>query len=213
MAYAYPLMLDVVDRLIVIAGGGGVAARKARGVLDAGAQRVRAVAPHFGDAFPDAVERVIETYRPAHLDSAGLVFAATDSAEVNDAVVRDARARGLLVCRADANDDAPGDFATPAKFTRGPVTVTLSASGNAALAAHLRDQLAALWDDRWTAMAEAMQTLRPWLRDETGLDLTLRPEVFRDLASNEAIEMLAKSGLDGLRAWLVRRHAALKLTT
>src|SRR5438874_11292581 len=44
---AYPLMLDLRDRLVVIVGGGAVAARKARGLLDAGATRVRVISPTF----------------------------------------------------------------------------------------------------------------------------------------------------------------------
>ena len=127
--HAYPLLLDVTDRLVVIIGGGVVASRKARGVLEAGATRVRMVAPSFADEVPEAVERVASRYEPAHLDGAGLVFAATDCAEVNDEVVRDARVRGLLVCRANSDDDLPGDFVTPAKLTRGPVTIAVDSYG------------------------------------------------------------------------------------
>ena len=35
MAYSYPILLDLTGKLIVIVGGGKVAVRKARGVLDA----------------------------------------------------------------------------------------------------------------------------------------------------------------------------------
>src|SRR5690242_5848317 len=107
-------MLDVTDRLVVIVGGGPVAARKAAGVLEAGATRVRCVAPAFDPAVPESVERVEETYEPRHLDGAGLVFAATDLPAVNDAVVRDARARGVLATRADSDEEDPGDFTVPA---------------------------------------------------------------------------------------------------
>ena len=91
--HAYPIMLDVTDRLVVIVGGGAVAVRKAAGVIEAGATpgcvRRRRLTP----AMPEAVERVEAPYEPRHLDGAGLVFAATDLPAVNDAVVRDARAR------------------------------------------------------------------------------------------------------------------------
>ena len=52
---------------------------------------------------------------------AGLVFAATNVPAVNDAVVRDANARGVLVNRADASDELPGDFSTPAVHRDGAV--------------------------------------------------------------------------------------------
>jgi precorrin-2 dehydrogenase / sirohydrochlorin ferrochelatase len=106
-------MLDLCDRLVVIVGGGSVAARKAAGVLAAGAERVRAVAPVFAAGFPAGVERIEEPFREEHLEGAGLVFAATDSGEVNEAVVLAARRRGLWVNRADGlGVETPGDEGT-----------------------------------------------------------------------------------------------------
>src|SRR3954468_7060995 len=113
MPHNYPLLLNVTDRQIVIVGGGEVAVRKAKGLLAAGAKRVRVVAPRFHQAMPETVQRVVETYRQEHLNAADLVFAATDDPAVNDAIVRDARVLKILVCRADL-DQNKGDFATPA---------------------------------------------------------------------------------------------------
>jgi siroheme synthase-like protein len=199
------MLLNVSERLIVIIGGGAVAARKAAGVLEAGAKHVRVVSPEFREDFPPNVERVNEAYRAAHLDGAGLVFAATDDADVNDAIVRDAHARGLLVCRADSDDELPGDFITPAQFARGPVQVTVSA-GSAALAALLRDLVAERWDDGWTRMAEVMVTLRPQLMGDARVDPHTRRAIFRSLATREALDVLNARGQEGLFAWLSSRH-------
>src|SRR3954471_23544402 len=193
---AYPLLLDVADRLVVIVGGGAVAVRKAKGVLEAGARRVRCIAPDFHPELPAAVDRVPEPYEPRHLDGAGLAFACTDSADVNDAVCRDCRARGILVNRADADDEQPGDFTVPAKFRQGPVTVTVSV-GSPALAAFIRDRLTAAWDPRWAAMAEAMRVLRPQIV-ASGLSPRERARAFARLASEEALDLLARGGLDEL---------------
>lgn len=200
-------MLDVTERLVVIIGGGAVASRKAKGVIDAGATRVKMVAPTFAPDVPQCVERVVASYDSSHLAGAGLVFASTDSAEVNDAVLRDARARGVLACRADADDEEPGDFVTPAKLVRGSIVVTVSA-GSPALSAMIRDGLAERFDPRWKAMAEQMQTLRPMIR-ASGLDQTRRAAVFRSLASAEAFVVLAERGPDGLRMWLKERYPEL----
>ncbi len=206
VSHAYPIMLDVTGRTVVIVGGGAVACRKAAGVLAAGASAVRAVAPAFVPDFPEAVERVQRAYDPADLDGADLVFAATDAPAVNDAVVRDARAR--RVWASHAGDGAAGDFVTPARFDRGPVTVTVSA-GSAALAVLVRDGLADRFDPAWAAMAELMLDLRPRLRDQ--LDEPTRRAVFRDLATDEACRVLADSGNDKLFEWLRQRHPAFIL--
>ena len=204
MAFNYPLMLDLTHRLVVVIGGGAVAARKAGGLLDAGATRVRVVSPAFHAKMPEGVDRVIGSYEPCHLDGAGLVFAVTNSAEVNDAVVRDATARGLLVNRADADDANPGDFATPAMFRQGSVAVTVSA-GSPALSAVIRDRLRDNWDPRWTRMAEAMQSMRPQIVADPALSPDRRAAMFRWLATEEALAIMEKEGVAGVmkQAWRV----------
>lgn len=206
--YAYPLMLDVNDRLIIIIGGGAVAARKARGVIKAGAKRVRAVAPSFDAVIPANVEKVQEAYSPRHLDRAGLVFAATDRPDVNEAVVRDARERGILVARADSDDAEPGDFTTPAHFREGPVIVSVSA-GSAALAASIRDDLAERFDPRWSVMADLMKTLRPLVLKTLSGNAERRTKVLRALATDEAIAR-ADQGLSGVLTWLAERYPEFK---
>jgi siroheme synthase-like protein len=213
MRYRYPMMLDVSDRLAVIVGGGGVAVRKARGLIEGGATRVRCVSPAFDLRLPASVERVAARYAPAHLDGAALAFATTDDPGVNEAVVRDARARGILVSRADFSheddDHTAGDFSTPATWRHGRVTVTVSGGGSPALAGQIRDGLIARWDPRWTAMGEAMAVIRPVLLRADGVDPAARAAAFRDLATDEALAVLDSGSVADLYDWLLRRHPTL----
>jgi siroheme synthase-like protein len=207
--HAYSIMLDVTDRPVVIVGGGTVAVRKAKGLLDAGATRVVCVSPSFDPAMPDAVERVEEAYEPRHLDGARLVFAATDLPAVNDAVVRDARARGALVSRADVDEDLLGDFTVPAVWRHGPFTLTLSASGNPALAVFVRDALVQGWNPSWDSLAHVTNLLRPRLMAAKWIDGPTRRQILRDLATGEALEVLRQQNLEGLLKWLSARHPEL----
>ena len=206
--YGYPILLDVSEQTIVIIGGGAVAARKARGLLEAGATRLRCVALEFCEDLPREVERVSAAYQPAHLDGAILIFAATDRPEVNERVVRDAHARNVLVSRADADEGEPGDFATPAKFQRGEVILSVLA-GSPALSVFIRDQLAERFEVRWEKMADVTRELRSMVRarqpraDE-------RRRIFYELASPEAFAVLDRNGADGLRRWLLERHPELR---
>lgn len=201
-------MLDVGDRRVVIVGGGGVAVRKASGLIAAGATRVIVVAPSAMAGIPPGVERVVEPYAPHHLDGADLVFAATDVPAVNDQVVADARGRGIWVCRADSDETNPGDFIVPARFSEGPVTVAVSA-GSAALAVAIRDAIRADFDRKWALVANAMVTLRPAVIATPGLSAEKRRAVFHDLASAEAREIVAGEGVRGLVEWATRRHPEL----
>lgn len=210
MLHAYPMMLDVSDRLVVIVGGGAVAARKAAGLIECGATRVRCVAPAFDPSMPNDVERIAERYEPRHLDDAGLVFASTDDPRVNDAVVQDAHARGLLVNRADGYHTFPGDFSTPAVSRHGPVTLTVSAGGSPALAVLIREGIKSQWDPRWTAMAKAMLVLRPFLLGEGAIDAEARMRALSDLATEEALASLGAGGsVRDVYDWLRRRHPML----
>jgi precorrin-2 dehydrogenase/sirohydrochlorin ferrochelatase len=200
-------MLDLSDRLVVIVGGGAVAARKARGLLEAGATRVRAVSPTFSAEMPAQIERVEHEYDPRWIDGATLVFAATDNAGVNDQIVRDARRLGILVNRADSHEDNPGDFATPAVHRDGELILTMSAN-SPALSAAIRDRLAEHCDPKWTKMAAAMCELRPRIV-AGGAPIEYRRNAFRDLASDEAMEILDRDGLEQLWAWLRERNKGI----
>jgi precorrin-2 dehydrogenase/sirohydrochlorin ferrochelatase len=199
----YSILLDVTDRLCVIVGGGAVAVRKAQGLIDAGARNVCMIAPEFSPDVPESVRKVLERYQPQHLEHAGVVFAATNVSEVNDRVVRDAKARGILVNRVDADEISPGDFVTAATLRKGPATLAVSA-GSAALSVMIRDQLASQWKPGWTAMAEAMIQMRAEIKKQW--DEKTRRKIFRDLATDEAIYILASQGLDGLRQWIEQRY-------
>jgi siroheme synthase-like protein len=205
MPHAYPLMLDVADRLVVIVGGGAVATRKATGLIECGATRVRCVSPELDPGMPEQVEHVWGTYERKHLDGADLVYAATNDPDVNAAVVRDARAQGILVNRADAgDDDTAGDFSTPARFKSGPVMLTVTAGGPA-LSAMIRDGVAAKWDERWTQMAEALQILRPVIVAKRNVPESKRRAALRELATPEAMDVLERGGVGALRSWLEAR--------
>jgi siroheme synthase-like protein len=186
----------------VIVGGGEVAVRKAQGLLAAGATRVRVVSPEISDEMPEGVERVNELFDARHLEGAGLVFAATNAPGVNMAVVREARRRGVFVNRADVSVEEPGDFATPAIWKRGAITITVSTSGSAALAVKVRDDIAKKIDPLHVKMAAAMTSVRPALRRARKLSPMRRREALRSLASDDAMAALAAGGMSGLKKWL-----------
>jgi precorrin-2 dehydrogenase/sirohydrochlorin ferrochelatase len=200
------MMLDVSQRLVVIVGGGAVAARKARGLLDGGASRVRMISPDFCDTVPPEVERITGGYELRHLEGAGLVFAATDDTAVNDAVVNDAHGLNLLVNRADATETSEGDFATPATLRHEDLVITVSTGGAPALAAAIRDDLRAKLDPRLTAMVRAVKDLRP--RALEILDIERRRQILRGMTTPQALQVLDRQGVQGLWNWLCQCHPA-----
>ncbi len=195
------MLLDVTNRPIVIVGGGAVAARKAEGLLAAGATKITVVSTAFIEGMPAAVTRVESPYRAFHLKNAGLVFAATSSHDVNDAVVRDARKKGILVARVDQGEEA-GDFTAMATYRDSSIFLAVSASGSPAIAARVRDHLGGALDRDLVMLADANAQLRPLVLGFKGLTDTQRRDVLRRLASDEAITQLKAGGMQRLTDWL-----------
>jgi siroheme synthase-like protein len=136
----YPVLLSLTGRPCLVVGGGPVAARKARGLLAAGAD-VTVVAPEISpevEAIGVHVER--RAYQRGDVAGFRLVIAATDDPAVNGAVYDDADAAGIWVNAAD--DPGTCSFTLPAVLRRGDLTVSVSTAGHSpALARWLRDQI------------------------------------------------------------------------
>ena len=191
--HGLPIVLNVQGWRALVVGGGRVAARKARQLLAAGAD-VFAVAPAFGDDFPDDAERLARPFEAGDVAGCRIAFACADDPAVNDAVVAASRAAGVLANRADAGD---ADLRALAAWREGEVLVAASAGG-AALSAKLRADLVNKLDRRYLTLAAVMADERPALVAEN------RPDLLRWLASDEALD-LASDG-PALRHALAERR-------
>jgi precorrin-2 dehydrogenase/sirohydrochlorin ferrochelatase len=158
-AVLYPLFMDVSGKRCVVVGGGGVASRKARGLLGSGAHVVVVspeVAPEI-EAMDVAVER--RPYAPGDLAGAALAFAATDRREVNAAVAREATQNGIPVNVADRPTE--GDFALPSVLRRGGLQVAVSTGGaSPTLARRVRDALEPSFGAEWAGVVERFRSAR-----------------------------------------------------
>jgi len=163
----YPVALDLRDRLCLVVGGGPVAEAKVEGLLEAGA-RVTVVSPEVTELLAAwAIDgRIIHRpheYRAGDLDGQQLVFSATDRREVTEAVVADARRRGLWVNAAD--DPAFCDFLLPSVLRRGRLVVAVSTGGaSPALAARVRRDLESYFTPEYEELVELAAEVRRELR-------------------------------------------------
>lgn len=143
----YPIVMNVQGRLAVVVGGGSVAERKVAALLEAGAT-VRVVSPELAPALEHLRGRGQITWEARRfeatlLDGATLAFAATNDDAVNAAVVAAARQRSILVN--DASKAERGDFATPAVYRKGELTISVDTGGTApAVSKLVREKLGGL---------------------------------------------------------------------
>lgn len=185
MGEDYPIRVDLAGELVVIVGGGTVAERRIRRLLEAGAE-VRIVAPEVTDELEAAagageIDWERRPYRGGDLKGARLAFAATDAPAVQSQIVDEARRRGILVDAVGRSAD--GDFAVPAVADLGRVRLSIDTGGaSPALAAALRRHLESELDPAWGRAAEWLARLRPAVVRE--LEPDARRELFRALVAD-----------------------------
>jgi len=205
--FAYPIVLNLSGRRVVVVGGGEVALRKARALADAGA-RVRVVAPKLAPGFAEdgRFECLAARYEKQRLEGALVAVAATDDEAVNRQVAEDARAAGVLVNVVDRPELC--DFIVPAQVRRGDLVVAVSTGGAApALAKRLRERLEKEFGPEYAVLLEALREVRDDLKKRKVSPETRR-RVFERLAEDDIVDA-ACQGADALRQAVAKVVAGL----
>ena len=135
----YPIELDLAGKHAVVVGGGQVALRRTKALVEAGAN-VTVIAPVIAQEFSTlGVTVVPRPYRDSDLAGAWLAHAATDDPEVNAAVATAANQARIWCVRAD---DATATAARmPAVTRHGDVTVAVTACGDPRRSQRLRSAI------------------------------------------------------------------------
>jgi precorrin-2 dehydrogenase / sirohydrochlorin ferrochelatase len=143
----------------VVVGGGEVANRKARKLLQARA-KVVLISPEVKPELESmAAEVRRRPYKEGDLEGASLAFAATNVRDVNAAVAREARRRGIPVNVVD--EPSEGDFALPSVLRRGRLQVAVSTGGaSPTLAQKIRRELEAVFGSEWAGVVEELRRKR-----------------------------------------------------
>jgi len=153
----FPAFLQLHQRPCLIVGGGDVAARKVRLLLEAGAQ-VSVMSPLLGEELRRLVdtghiEWLCEEYCSQSLLDYWLIIAATQVAAVNQQVAHQAEIQGRWC---NVVDDAEhSSFIVPAIVDRSPITVAVSSSGRSpVLARFIKSRIETLLSPRLGLLAE-----------------------------------------------------------
>lgn len=158
-----PIFCRLDNKPVLLVGGGEVAQRKARLLLDAGAQ-LTVVAPELDPELAElaangSIEWLAGEFAPAHLTGKWLVVAATDRREVNALVYLSANQARIFSNVVD--DPKRSSFIMPSIIDRSPLMVAISSGGKApVLARLLREKLEALLPQHLGAVAAFAGSLR-----------------------------------------------------
>jgi precorrin-2 dehydrogenase/sirohydrochlorin ferrochelatase len=182
----FPLVADLRGRRVVVIGAGRVGVDKAATLLECGAL-VTLISDQILAPLPEGLEQVlVRPYEAGDLAGALLVVAATANPTANDAIVREATERGVLVNVVD--DLARSNFYFTANYRDGDVLVSVSTAGaSPALAQWVRNRVAGVLPSNLAHVARQLRQERAQLHD-AGESTERRPWTQR------VAELVAQSG-------------------
>jgi siroheme synthase-like protein len=187
----YPVLLDVTCLNVLVVGGGEVALRKVRGLVEAGGSP-QIVSPTVHPELRALIDAhgLGWAHRPYEEGDArrfALVIAATDSPRVNRQVGKEAREEGALFDAAD--DPRHSTFHVPATLRQDGVVVAFSTGGaSPLLARRLRERLEAVVTPGLGRAARRLADLRKAVRARWPADEQRRRSAWFDLITPEFLD-------------------------
>lgn len=123
----YPVFLNLQGKKCVIFGGGRVAFRKIKELINCNAQ-ILVVSPNIIDEIRALKPQIIiDQYKKEYLKDAFLVFAATNNKTVNDKIAIDCKDKNILVNV--ASKSVQSEFINPCTKSVGDITICASTNG------------------------------------------------------------------------------------
>jgi precorrin-2 dehydrogenase / sirohydrochlorin ferrochelatase len=184
-----PIFLEVEGKPCLVVGGGEVALRKVKVLLEAGAQ-VTVISPQVASELSGLAETgrlslLPRRYRDGDVRGYHLIYAATDDPGLQRRLFEEARHLNILINVADAPEFC--SFITPSVIRRGQLQVAISTGGaSPATARRLRQRMEQWLGYDSEALLEVMAAARKWLK---------RHEPDRDVRACK-LNALAASGID-----------------
>lgn len=132
MTTYFPMFFNMKDRQVIVFGGGKIAARRVKALLEFGA-KVCVTAPEIVKELEELAKEnnnlVLEyrKYRPSELQEVEFVLAATNDENVNTMIFRECRHKNIWVNV--ASDKEKCDFYFPGIVQEGDITIGVTANG------------------------------------------------------------------------------------
>jgi precorrin-2 dehydrogenase/sirohydrochlorin ferrochelatase len=159
-------MMLIHDKPVLVVGGGRVALRKVRSLLECGAH-ITVISPEVENELQELAERgrvqwIAEPFREELVQSIpepALIFGTTDQRDVNLRISRFAAERGIPCNIADVPELCT--FTVPALVSRGDLTIAVSTSGaSPALARRIRERLEAEFGAEYEVLTKILAGVR-----------------------------------------------------
>ena len=206
----YPINLDLTGQACLVLGGGSVAERKVRRLLDEGAV-VTVIAPALTPALQILAEEhqlswQRRTYQPGDETTFVLIICATDDEAVSQAVSAAAKAQGKLLNVCDVPDLC--NFTLPSIVRQGDLQLTISTNGKApAFSRWLRKHLEQHFDERYGRWMAELAAIR---KEGQALLATSRARkaYWRQALTDDVMDLVETNEIAAASSLLRKRLAA-----
>lgn len=188
----FPIFLNLHQRICLVVGGGPVAERKVKSILECEGL-VRLVSPRITSALAElsAQNRLkweARNYSELDLTGVFLAFICTDDRYLNRSIAHDCRKRMVLANVVD--DPANCDFFVPSVLKRESLSVAISTEGRSPLfSRRLREELEELIPQDYGKLAEGLGRMRDYIKTLVE-DTNTRQAVYRMLLQPDILDLL-----------------------
>ncbi|MCL0064989.1 glutamyl-tRNA reductase [Dehalococcoidia bacterium] len=196
----YPVFLNINAKRCVVVGGGRIAQRRVKSLLECGAM-VKIISPELSEKLElmagkkKSIEVVKREFCYGDLEGAFLAIAASSEPEVNRRVVEEAMWRGVLVD--SSTDPTEGNFILPSVVRSGDLAIAISTSGGSpALARMIREELEQSLGPEHAALIKLVSEVRAEF-SRAGKRLPF--EVWRHCVDQELLGLIRKGEIDAAR--------------
>ena len=184
--FIYPAMLSLTNKKCVVVGGGTVALRKTKTLIEAGA-KVTLIAPNFASEILDLaplVTLVQRNYENDDLQGVFLVVAATDSFEVNRQVTE------VATCLVNnITEPELSNFIVPSSFSKGDIQISIATGGVPAFTRKLKQYLQGKLPESFAEFNEFLQEQRNVVKSIPSSSAE-RTAFWRDALNEEVFDLL-----------------------
>jgi precorrin-2 dehydrogenase/sirohydrochlorin ferrochelatase len=186
----YPISLKIENKKCVVIGGGRIAARKIKRLIEADAI-VTVISPAITNSIESFVNQKKisfqkKSYEASDIIDASLIIAATNDDKINMQIYRDKKDSQWINIV-----DAPqySDFFVPATIQRGMLTIAVSTNGaSPGLAKRIKKEIADQYDDSYKQYVTFLNECRQQVKELVN-DPSLRAEILSALLHPDFLEL------------------------
>ncbi len=189
----YPVFLNLKNKKAVVVGGGRVAERKVRPLVNAGVF-VTIISPFITKNLTKLkeggfIKHIKRDYKKGDLKDAFIVIAGTSSAEINTEIAQHAR---HLINVIDAPDE--GNYIVPSLVKRGPLTLAVSTEGaSPAVSKAIRKEIEKHYGKEFAVYLRFVESIRKKALKKIRDDKK-REKFLKSLASEDVFNALRSKG-------------------